>query len=222
MKKHLLKKITFILIIVSLILIIGLTILVRFHPVLDFDINLSRDLQSEGDTNLNKYLIFHILSFVSLLGRTTVAVWIVLGFALTFWTLKYYWETLFCLLAPIAALINSGIKLLINRPRPDQSLVSILDHEISPSYPSGHVVFFTVFFGFLIAAMLFTKKIPRSIRILIQVISLALILLISVSRIYLGAHWMTDVVAGYLLGIILLSILLYFYLSNYISRPEEK
>lgn len=222
MKKRLLKEITLGLIVASLLLIIGLTILVHFHPVLNFDVRISKDLQSEGDTGSIKSFVFHILSFVSFLGRTTVAVWIVLGFSLLFWLLKYYWETLFCLLATLSALINSGIKFAFSRPRPDQSLVYVLDHEISPSYPSGHVVFFTVFFGFLIASMVFTKKIPRFLRIFIQIISLVLILLVSVSRIYLGAHWATDVIAGYLLGIILLSVLLYFYLRDYLNRSESK
>lgn len=222
MKKHLLKETTLILIFIASLLILGLTILVRYHPVLNFDINLSHDLQPGRDVLAHKSLIYYVLSFISFLGRSTVATWIVLGFALMFWLLKYYWETLFCLLASLSALLNSGLKFLIGRPRPDMNLVYVLDHEISPSYPSGHVVFFTVFFGFIIAAMLFTKKIPRFLRILIQIISFILILLISVSRIYLGAHWITDVIAGYLLGTILLAILLYFYLRDYLDRSETK
>jgi undecaprenyl-diphosphatase len=219
MKKKLLKEITLGLIIASLCLIVGLTILVHFHPVLDFDVRISKDLQSNTD-GLNETFAFYVLSFVSFLGRTTVAVWIILGASLIFWLQKYYWETLFCLLTSLSALINSGFKFLIGRPRPDMNLVNILDHEISPSYPSGHVVFFTVFFGFLIAAMFFTKKIPRLMRVFIASTSGALIILVSLSRIYLGAHWLTDVIAGYLLGIVLLSILLYFYLRDYLNRAK--
>lgn len=222
MKKALLKKITLASLFVSLVLIIGLSILVHFHPVLRFDINLSHELQAEGDSPLNKMILFRLLSAVSFIGKTTVAVWIVLGSSFIFWMLKYYWEALFCLLTPFSAIVNSGIKLLVNRPRPDQNLVYVLDHQISPSYPSGHVVFFTVFFGYLIATMFFTKKIPRLVRIFIAAISAALIILVSISRVYLGAHWLTDVIAGYLLGIILLSILLYFYLRNYSDKFGPK
>jgi len=218
MKKSLLKKITLILLFVATALIIGLSILVHYHPVLRFDVDFSRDLQSEGDIPFVKNIVLAVLTFISFIGKTTVAIWIVLFFSFLFWVLKYYWETLFCLITPISALVNSSIKLLINRPRPDQNLVYILDHEISPSYPSGHVVFFTVFFGYLIAAMFFATKIPKIIRLIIGLLSFALIILVSVSRIYLGAHWLTDVIAGYLLGIILLSILLYFYLRNYLNK----
>lgn len=215
-----LKKFTLTLIFFSAILMIGLTVLVHFHPVLRFDVNLSHDLQSEGDTSFNRALLDNALAFVSFLGRTTVAVWIVLFFSLLFWILKYYWETLFCLLTPLSALLNSGLKFLINRPRPEENLVYILDHQISPSYPSGHVVFFTVFYGFLIAAMFHTKKIPRLLRGTIALISFALIVIISISRIYLGAHWLTDVIAGYLLGVILLAILLYFYFKDYLKATH--
>lgn len=220
MKKLLLKEITIISLLIALILIIGLSILVHFHPVLKFDVNLSHELQAEGNSTLDKTLLRNILSFISFIGRTTVASWIVLGFATLFFLLKYYREAIYCLVTPLAVILSSLFKIIINRPRPDQSLVYVLDHQLSPSYPSGHVVFFTVFFGYLIAVMFFTKKIPRFFRVLIAIISSILIILISVSRIYLGAHWLTDVIAGYLFGIIFLSVFLYFYLRKYIEKDQ--
>ncbi|MCL5410578.1 MAG: phosphatase PAP2 family protein [Patescibacteria group bacterium] len=218
MKKLLLKEITLISLCIALILIIGLSIIVHFHPVLRFDVVLSRDLQAEGDSSLHKVLLFQILSFVSFIGRTTVGAWVVLGFAALFFVLKYYREAIYCLVTPLAVMLSSIFKIIINRPRPDQNLVYVLDHQISPSYPSGHVVFFTVFFGFLIATMFFVKKIPFFARFLLGLISIVLIILVSISRIYLGAHWLTDVIAGYLFGIIFLSVLLYFYIRKYIDE----
>ncbi|MFA4995700.1 MAG: phosphatase PAP2 family protein [Patescibacteria group bacterium] len=217
MKKLLLKEITLIALLSALVLIIGLSVLVYFHPVMKFDVTLSHELQAEGDSTLNKTLLSHVLSFISFIGRTTVAGWIVLGFATLFFALKYYREAIYCLITPFAVILSSAFKILMNRPRPDQSLVYVLDNQLSPSYPSGHVVFFTVFFGYLITTMFFTKKIPRSLRVLIIAISSILIILVSVSRIYLGAHWLTDVIAGYLFGIIFLSILLYFYIRKFVE-----
>lgn len=212
MLKKYLPKIALIMLIAAIFALIGLAILVHYHSVFRLDIFLSRDIQSEGDTATRKTLILNYLEFVSYFGKAFVTAVMVFVVAAVFWLYKYYRETIFVLCTPIAAGINFIVKLIVDRPRPNGSLVNVLDHELDPSFPSGHVNFYVVFFGFLIAAMFMTPKIPLWIRILVGFFSLAMIISISFSRIYLGAHWATDVLGGYLLGFILLSILLYFYL----------
>jgi len=120
-------------------------------------------------------------------------------------------------MVPLASLATSLVKILINRVRPDSRYIQIWAHEIDPSFPSGHVVFYTVFFGFLIAIMTKNKMIPRIVRMVVVTISAILIILIGFSRLYLGAHWISDVIGGYAFGGILLMILLYFY-----DKPELK
>lgn len=209
------KKIMSITLAVSTILILVLSVLVYFFPVLTFDVGFSKDLQAGDNSPVRHLFVLYSLKAISFLGIPVVAIWIVLGFALVFWLLKYYWENLFCLLTLSAPAINSIVKFIVHRPRPSSHYVLIFDKEMSPSFPSGHVVFYTVFFGFLIVAMHFTKKIPSILRHLIAFISVILIITVSISRVYLGAHWLTDVVGGYFLGIIILSILLFFYLKPY-------
>ena len=192
-----------------------LSVLVYYHPVLNFDVLVSQKLQGSNDVNV---FLQKILIATSWLGQTMIAMAVLLFFSLIFWLYKYYWENLFCLLAGLSAVINAILKIAIHRPRPPEGIVHIIDHQISPSYPSGHVVFFTVFYGFVLTAMFFTPRIPKLFRILAGAASAALIVLISFSRIYLGAHWATDVIGGYALGIALLSILLYFYLKEYVKK----
>jgi undecaprenyl-diphosphatase len=81
-------------------------------------------------------------------------------------------------------------------------------------FPSGHVVHYVVFFGFILTVMIVNKKIPLFWRIFIGIFCTFLIFTISISRIYLGAHWATDVMGGYLYGFVYLGIILKFYLKD--------
>ena len=103
---------------------------------------------------------------------------------------------------------NKGTDLLIKKTG-----IVELDLLLNGGIPSGHVVHYVVFFGFLLTVMIVDKKIPWFCRIIIGVSSVVLILTISISRIYLGAHWATDVFGAYLFGIFYLGILLTFYLK---------
>ena len=84
----------------------------------------------------------------------------------------------------------------------------------SSGFPSGHVVHYVVFFGFLLTVMLVHKNISLFLKIFVGTLSAFLILAISISRIYIGAHWATDVMGGYLFGFIYLGIILKLYLKD--------
>lgn len=206
-----LKKIAIALMIIMAVVLVALAILVHYHNVLGTDIFLSKDLQAEGDTPERKTLIYHLLYTISLFGKPLISAVVVAFFALMFWFYKYYRETIYILLTPISVLINTVVKIIVNRPRPTSNFVQILMAESDQSFPSGHVNFYTVFFGFLFIALFFTPKIPKLVRFLVQIVSVFLIITISFSRVYLGVHWVTDTIGGYLLGLIILGFFLYFY-----------
>lgn len=98
-----------------------------------------------------------------------------------------------------AALSNLLIKQLIHRPRPASDLVSVIHNLDSYSFPSGHVMFYTIFFGFLFF-LGFTLLKTSWKRNLLLIFLGSLILLVGISRIYLGAHWASDVIGAYLLS----------------------
>ena len=112
----------------------------------------------------------------------------------------------------LQALVNYIIKELVARPRPTDPPVWVYSPEAGFSFPSGHVMFYTVFFGFLLfLAWRYLKSgWPRALVITLLAIP---ILLVGFSRIYLGAHWLSDVVAGYLLGGLILWVGIEVYLS---------
>jgi undecaprenyl-diphosphatase len=68
-----------------------------------------------------------------------------------------------------------------------------------PSFPSGHAVYYTAFFGFL-WVVTFRRVKPRLLRWPLLGFFGAVVLLVCLARVYLGAHWPSDVAGGYLLG----------------------
>lgn len=222
MKQKKLKQYTIFLIIGSAILLGILTYLVYYHPISNIDVTFSRDFQSEGDTVLKKTLLFNVFRAVSFIGTPLIAAPIVILTSLFFWLFKFYRESAYAILTAISIPVDFIIKNIINRPRPTEDVVNIIDNQVSPSFPSGHVVFFTVFFGYVIISMLINKKINRYLRFIAIATSVTLIVLISFSRVYLGAHWITDVIGGYLVGFIILALVAYLYLKPIFKKMDRK
>ena len=95
------------------------------------------------------------------------------------------------------------VKALVGRQRPSADLVNVYVEVQGYSYPSGHVVHYVVFFGalaYLAYQALDTASTARRGLRLALVVCWLLVLTIGLSRMYLGAHWLSDVLGGYLLG----------------------
>lgn len=98
----------------------------------------------------------------------------------------------------LAAILSEGVKGVVKRPRPDVAF-SVVARPGSGSFPSGHAMLSTVTYGCLALAAA-RRLTRRSHRLLILLGAGVLILLIGVSRLYLGVHFVTDVVAGWFGG----------------------
>jgi undecaprenyl-diphosphatase len=94
-------------------------------------------------------------------------------------------------------LVDTAVKLLVNRPRPDAH--AALVHALGKSFPSGHAMSSTVTYGALL--LVFLPALPRRGKFVAFVATIALVLLIGMSRLMLGVHFISDVVAGYVLGL---------------------
>ena len=102
--------------------------------------------------------------------------------------------------------VNPLLKLLVDRPRPTEDLLMIWRDPAGLGFPSGHAYTAIILFGliyYLAPSVVPWKWIVR----LLRLSSLILIVLIGISRVYLGAHWPSDVLGGFLVGGIMLAIL---------------
>lgn len=136
------------------------------------------------------------------------------------------WEFILQLMAVVilAGLSNMVLKEVIERPRPT------IDHLVmveSLSYPSGHSMSAMAFYGFL-TYLLFHIKMRKRLRAFLSILFVSLIGLIGLSRIYLGVHFPSDVLGGFIAGLIWLAfcVILFNVITIYRkkrarTKPEE-
>ena len=102
------------------------------------------------------------------------------------------------------------MKELVARPRPPMLLVHVAHHLPGSSFPAGHVLNLTVFAGFL-CYLTCVHLAPSWLRTALIALLVAMIALMGIARIYAGEHWPSDVLGGYLLGILWLATTVEFY-----------
>lgn len=129
------------------------------------------------------------------LGAAVTAV--VVGVALA--VLRRSWLPLLVLVLAASGigLINMTVKLLVSRSRPPEALAVV--GEESFSFPSGHTIGTTVVW--LLSAWLISRVlINRSVRIVVWTIALLFVVAVGTTRVFLGVHYPSDVLAGWALG----------------------
>lgn len=99
--------------------------------------------------------------------------------------------------AVAAQIIAEAIKSFVGRARP--TLVTQYDIVASSSFPSGHSLMAPAVY-FTLAVIIAAAGIRPGARVLLMLSSVLLVVAIGISRIYLGVHWPTDVIAGWTLG----------------------
>ncbi|HEX6180011.1 MAG TPA: phosphatase PAP2 family protein [Chitinophagaceae bacterium] len=110
------------------------------------------------------------------------------------------------------------LKFIFNRPRP---LIPLLEKARGLSFPSGHALMSASFYGLLIYLVWQNIKDPGWLRWVLVIFLVIWILLIGFSRVYLVVHYASDVIAGFAMGVIWLSLSIWVFrrLENY-SRKE--
>jgi membrane-associated phospholipid phosphatase len=196
---------------VVLVLIAGafavLTFLVKTIPSFAIDLQITRAIQL-----LNFPYFMLLMNLVSWPGFSPQAMIIAGLIIVLLYGFGLHWEAVMALIAAVfSTALDVLVKNLIQRPRPTLGLVNVIDTLNSYSFPSGHVMFYCVFFGFM-GFLAFSLLKPSLKRSLLLALFGGLVALIGVSRIYLGEHWASDVLGSYLLGSLTLAAIIQLYL----------
>ncbi|WP_395945321.1 phosphatase PAP2 family protein [Brevundimonas sp.] len=93
--------------------------------------------------------------------------------------------------------LSEGLKAVFERERPPATMQAV--ETINASFPSGHALLSTVFY--LSVAVMLTRAFPRKrFKAFVLAVGMTMALLVGLTRIYLGAHWASDVFAGWAVG----------------------
>jgi undecaprenyl-diphosphatase len=183
-----------------------LAVLAHYYAYFDWDVSINHAIRSITLPGFNSLMIW-----LSWLGSDLVPIVLVVGTGVALMAAGFRLEGIICLIGvSLGSAMNSLLKLVIARPRPDASLVEVMKHYDQNSFPSGHVTFFVEYFGFLFFLSYVLLKRGR-LRNAAFVLSGLLILLISVSRVYMGAHWPSDTIGAYLAGGVWLMLMIEIY-----------
>ena len=158
------------------------------------DMAITKILQKRKNPLVRRFMLG-----ISEIGFPKLSIPLSISFAAIFWALRFRLEAFFILLTSSSHLLNALVKRLIKRPRPTNELVTVARVINEPSFPSGHVMHYINLFG-LLSYLLATNWRSGRLRNILIAICIALIVFIGPSRVYLGAHWPSDVMAGYLYG----------------------
>jgi undecaprenyl-diphosphatase len=155
---------------------------------------------------------------ITSLGGETVITLITI-FVIGFLLLQKRYDTMWLVLAATVggALISLGLKELYGRDRPD--LIYRLVEVTSLSFPSGHSMMSAIVY-LTQAAIVARIQRNRKIRIYILSVALFLTFIIGLSRVYLGVHYPTDVLGGWVIGLAWASFC--WFIALYLERKRLK
>jgi membrane-associated phospholipid phosphatase len=138
------------------------------------------------------------------LGDGIVIVMVVATTSVFLWLTHHRWSVFILVVGVIGGkVLNTALKLGYDRTRP--SVVEAIDTVSSPSFPSGHAMGAMIAYGSVAYLVSRLEPTPR-MRTATWLIAGALILLIGISRVYLGVHYPSDVIAGFLAGLAWLAL----------------
>lgn len=189
------NKFKYIIFIILLILLIFITYMVKTNKIVNFDNTIYNFLKGISNEYLTSF--FRVITYL--------ANWqsIVLICIICIIVIKNKWIGISISINSIfSTILNNILKRIFIRPRPD---VLKLITQGGYSYPSGHAMACMSLYGYIIY-LIYNSNINKKTKITTIILLSILILLIGISRIYLGVHYASDIISGYITSILLMMI----------------
>lgn len=159
-----------------------------------------------------------LLNGTSDLVQVPLVALVTLLVAVAFYLLAGWQPAMLAFLTLGARPANSIVKEIVGRPRPSPDLDEFGSQPDDPSFPSGHADNAMILFGMII--YLTAMHIPdRRLRYPVQAVSLWVIIVTGLERVYAGHHWPSDVLGGFLLGSLLLALVIAMHRLVFAPRP---
>ena len=152
--------------------------------------------------------LHELAKFMTVIGRSPISTVIPAVAIVAMWVLGQRHLSIFLAAAALARVLSTVVKELVDRPRPSASVVDVTYQLGGPSFPSGHVVGATLFYGFLIYCAEISIS-NKPVRRLVQGSLAMVIVLMGYARVELGAHWPTDVLGGYCISLLVLTAMVW-------------
>ncbi|MDQ0603735.1 membrane-associated phospholipid phosphatase [Streptomyces canus] len=176
---------------------------IRWHPLMSLDNDIATTTHRWAVDESGLTHAFRILTdwvwdpWTMRLLCAVVALWLM-------WRRQAWWTALWlgitCLLG---TLLQQGLKAAVDRPRPFWR--DPVDSAHYAAYPSGHAMTATVVCGLLLW-LLHHHGADRRVFRAVLAVSLVSVVGVGVTRIWLGVHWTSDVVGGWLLGVLVVAV----------------
>lgn len=153
--------------------------------------------------SFNSETFTKIMKVFTFLGSTGWIIFLTVVVFVILFVLQKFRPAISCsVMIAVSTLINNLVKIIVRRERPIYMMVE----ENTFCYPSGHTMAATTLYGFFIYLINNNKKIKPGTRICLTVLLSLIIIVVGISRIYLGAHFFTDVFGAMILSTILIMI----------------
>lgn len=184
---------------------------------LDTEILLAFRVAGEPNNPIGPSWLEEAMRDITALGSAAVLIYITAIVIIYLCMVRRWGPALFVFVSVAGGqVLSSLLKLGIDRPRPD--LVSHLAQVHTMSFPSGHAMLSAV--TYLTLGALLARFLPgRATTIFVFGVAVLTTLMVGISRVYLGVHWPSDVLAGWCAGFAWATLC--WLVSRYLTRSDE-